>query len=339
MKRTMLLLSISVLATLILGWVNLAEAQQAGKVYRIGYLTGRRGRGSQSGGSYDAFRQQLRELGFVEGQNLVIERRSVTRGGGTLQARTSKLAAELVRLKVDVIVTGGASTVIRVAKGATRTIPIVMRGALVDPVKAGFVDSLARPGGNITGLYRLDSKLHGKRLELLKEAFPQISRVVIIVPPSAVRYKHVMKEVEAVGQALGIQIQALVVRRRTDEIESVLSAISQERPDALFAAGSYFMLAHRARIIEFANKRRLPTISARSYILRAGGLMYYGTNRPDLNRRAATYVAKILKGAKPADLPIEQPTKFDFVVNLKTAKARGLTIPPAVLLQATKVIK
>ncbi len=175
MKRTMLLLSISILATLISGWVNLAEAQQAGKVYRIGYLSGylsgQRGRGSRSGGSYDTFRQQLRELGFVEGQNLVIERRSVTRKDGTLQARTSKLAAELVRLKVDVIVTGGASTLIRVAKEATRTIPIVMRGALVDPVKAGFVDSLARPGGNITGLYMLDFKLHGKRLELLKEAF------------------------------------------------------------------------------------------------------------------------------------------------------------------------
>ncbi len=257
MKRIVLLLSISVLATLILGWINLAEAQQAGKVYRIGYLTGRRGRGIQSGGSYDAFRHQLRELGYVEGQNLVIERRSVTRGGGTLQARTSKLAAELVRLKVDVIVTGGASTVIRAAKGATRTIPIVMRGALVDPVKAGFVDSLARPGGNITGLYLLDFKLHGKRLELLKEAFPQIPRVVILVPPSAVRQKHVMKEVEAVGQALGIQIQFLVVRRM-DKLESVFSAISQNRSDGLLVGASYFLRSHRARIIEFVAHSSVP---------------------------------------------------------------------------------
>ncbi len=351
MKRTMLLLSISILATLISGWVNLVEAQQAGKVYRIGYLigylSGQRGRGSRSGGSYDTFRQQLRELGFVEGQNLVIERRSVTRKDGTLQARTSKLAAELVRLKVDVIVTGGASTLIRVAKGATQTIPIVMRGAVGDPVKAGFVDSLARPGGNITGLYRLESKLTGKRLELLKEAFPQNSRVVRLVPPSAVRRKHVMKEVEALGQALGIQIQALVVRRRKDEIESVLSEISQERPDALLVAASFFARRHRAQIIEFVAHssrargagRGLPTIYSSSPNVRAGGLMSYGTNRSDLMRRVATYVAKILKGAKPADLPIEQPTKFDFVINLKTAKALGLTIPPAVLLQATKVIK
>ena len=206
MKRTMLLLSISVLATLIFGWVDLAEAQQAGKVYRIGFLTGR-ATGGRTGASYDAFRQRLRELGFVEGQNLVIEYRyrkrvkagqrgamsrdakqwSTDRGRDRLFDAVAPLAAELVRLKVDVIVISGAPSVIRAAQQATRTIPIVMQGVLDDPVKAGFVDSLARPGGNITGLYRLESKLHGKRLELLKEVFPQISRVVLLVPPSAVR--------------------------------------------------------------------------------------------------------------------------------------------------------
>jgi len=324
---------ISVLAFGLLAASLPAEAQQAGKVYRVGYLTGGGGRGGRGGrgGSYDVFRQQLREHGYVEGQNLVIERRSAR---GSRRAREP--AAELVRLKVDVIVTSGAPGVIRAAKGATRTIPIVMNGVIVDPVEDGLVDSLARPGGNITGLYRLESKLHGKRLELLKEAVPQISRVVIFLPPS--RHKHVMKEVEAVGQALGIQIPSLVVRLR-DKLESVLSAISQERPDALLGAASHFLNSQRAQIIEFAAKRRLPTIYSSHRIVRKGGLMSYGTDRNHMVRRAATYVAKILKGAKPADLPIEHPTKFDFVINLKTAKALGLTIPPAVLLQATKVIK
>jgi len=333
---------IFVLATVVLGWINLAEAQQAGKVYRIGYLTGTTLKRGQDGASYDAFRQQLREHGFVEGQNLVIEYRYRKRvkGGQRLFDAVAPLAAELVRLKVDVIVTEGAPGLVRAAKGATRTIPIVMQGLVVDPVEAGLVVSLARPGGNITGLYRLESKLHGKRLELLKEAFPQISRVVIVWSPG--QHKHARKEVEAVGQALGIQIQYVVTAlavRPLDDIEGYLSAISQERPDALFFGPSFFLNYHRARIIEFAAKRRLPTIYSSSGNVRAGGLMSYGTNRPDLNRRVATYVAKILKGAKPADLPIEQPTKFDFVVNLMTAKALGLTIPPAVLLQATKVIK
>jgi len=333
MKRIVLLLSISVLATLISGWVNLAEAQQAGKVYRVAYLRGGGGRG---GRSVDVLRQRLRELGYVEGQNLVIERRSVPPKPGTLRARASKAAAELVRLKVDVIVTSGAPGLIHGAKGVTRTIPIVMIGVIVDPVEAGLVDSLARPGGNITGLFRPESKLHGKRLELLKEAFPQISRVVIVLPPS--RHKHVMKEVEAVGQALGIQIPSLVVRRR-DKLESVLSAISQERPDALLGAGSHFLNIQRAQIIEFAAKRRLPTIYSSSRFVREGGLMSYSTDRNQLVRRAATYVAKILKGAKPADLPVEQPTKFRLVINLKTAKQLGFTLSPQFLARADKVIK
>ncbi len=235
----MKLRTIGLVVTLALGLIAgpiPAEAQQAGKVYRIGYLTGRGGRGSQSGGSYDAFRQQLRELGYVEGQNLVIERRSVTPKAGMLRDRATELAAELVRLKLDVIVASPAPPLIRALQRATRTIPIVMRGVAFDPVKAGFVVSLARPGSNITGLTNLATELHGKRLELLKEVFPRISRVAILWSPD--QQRHGMKEVEAEGQALGIQIQSLVVRRRTDEIESVLSAISQERPDAHFAAGS-----------------------------------------------------------------------------------------------------
>jgi len=340
----MKLRTIGLISTLALGLLAPplpAEAQQAGKVYRIAYLSGGRG-----GASYDVFQQRLRELGYVEGQNLVIERRSVTARAGLLRDRAPELVAELVRLKVDVIVTSGAPALIRAAKGVTRTIPIVMRGVIVDPVKAGFVDSLARPGGNITGIYRLEYKLYGKRLELLKEAFPQISRVVMLVPPSAVRHKHVMKEVEAVGQALGIQIQSLVVRRM-DKLESVFSTIRQKRSDGLLVGASYFLRFHRAQIIEFVAHssrargagRGLPTIYSGSGSVREGGLMSYSTDRYHLSHRAATYVAKILKGAKPADLPIEQPTKFDFVINLKTAKALGLTIPPAVLLQATKVIK
>ena len=339
MKRTMLLLSIILLATLISGWVNLAEAQQVGKVYRIGYLTGStRGRSA----SYDAFRQQLRELGYVEGQNLVIEHRSVTRKA---EGPTSKIVAELVRLKVDVIVTGGAPVTIRAAKGVTRTIPIVMRGVNIDPVKAGLVESLARPGGNITGLTNLNLKLYAKRLELLKEAFPRISRVAILWPRS--QQKQGMKNLEATGRALGMQIQSLLVRSgHLSTLESAFSAIlhsdraqPRENPRGLIVASTSLTVRHRARIIEFAAMRRLPTIYASSSFVRAGGLMSYGRDRLDLVRRVAIYVDKILKGAKPTDLPVEQPTKFDLAINLKTAKALGLTIPPEVLLQAAKVIK
>jgi len=330
--------TIGIIGTLVLGLLAgplPAEAQQAGKVYRIGYL-----RFSCSSlttnAPYIAFRQGLRELGYVEGQNFVIEYRCADRK----REQRAEMAAELVRLKVDVIVIPGAPGLLLAAQRATRTIPIVMSGMRVDPVKAGFVVSLARPGGNITGLTNLSAKLHPKRLELLKEAFPRISRVAILWPRG--QHKHAMKEVEAVGQALGIQIQSVVhsrVVRDFDDIESVLSAISQERPDALLVATSYFMLAHQARIIEFAAKRRLPTIYAWSRFVYAGGLVSYGVDFEHLYRRAATYVDKILKGAKPADLPVEQATKFDFVINLKTAKQLGFTIPPQFLARADKVIK
>ena len=323
---------ISILALGLLVGPLTVEAQQAGKVYRIGYV---RGRSPLARHIHIAFRQRLQELGYVEGQNLVIEYRYI-KAGQPLRAQAPKLAAELVRLKVDVIVTSPSRTVTRALQRATRTIPIVMPGINIDPVKAGLVVSLARPGGNITGLTNLSSKLHPKRLELLKEAFPRTSRVAILWAPG--QQRRSMKEVEAAGQALGIQIQSLVILRM-DDLESAFSAISQERPDALLIVTTYFMIAHRARVIEFAAKRRLPTIYAWNPFVSAGGLMSYGVDFEHLFRRTATYVAKILKGAKPADLPIEQPTKFDFVINLRTAKALGLTIPPAVLLQATKVIK
>ncbi len=231
---------------------------------------------------------------------------------------------------------------VRLWQQATRTIPIVMGGIRVDPVEAGFVNSFRTPGGNITGLVNLDTELHPKRLELLKEAFPRISRAAILWN----EFEHemtgmIMKEIEATGQALGVQIQFLDLSGNfdLDELEDVFFEISQERADALLVAKSAPTLEHRARIIEFAAKRRLPTIYARSDWTKAGGLMSYGTDRLHLVRRVAIYVDKILKGANPADLPIEQPTKFELFINLKTAKQLGLTIPSEVLYRADKVIK
>jgi len=338
MKRTVSHLSIFLLAALILGWVNLAEAQKAGKVYRIGYLTFRSGGTCAASGSCSELRQGLRELGFVEGQNLVIERRWAE---GKYE-RLPDLAAELVRLKVDVIVTSSALPAIRAAQRTTRTIPIVMVGADVDPVKAGFVVSLARPGGNITGITNLESEMHPKRLELLKEAFPRISRAAILWP--IYQQQRGKKEIEAAGQALGIQIQSVVTQRRgwrrSDDFEPHLSAISRERPDRLLVASGALTIGHRSRIIEFTTKRRLPTIYARSrFFMDAGGLMSYGADLPNLYRRIATYVDKILKGAKPGDLPVELPTKFELIINIKTAKQIGVTIPREVLFRADKVIK
>jgi len=338
----MRLRTIGLISTLVLGLLAgplPTEAQQAGKVYRIGWL-GVGGPGSlrrfklKPSPQHIAFRQRLGELGYVEGQNLVIERRWAE----GKHERLPDLAAELVRLKVDVIVTSSAPPAIRAAQRTTRTVPIVMVGADGDPVEAGFVVSLARPGGNITGLTNFASRLHPKRLELLKEAFPRISRVAILWSP-AVRDQR-MKEVETIGQALGIQIRSVVpTGRALSDLESVFSTISRERPDGLLVVTSGLTIRYRARIAEFAIKKRLLTMYTRSRFVKAGGLMSYGTNRPDLYRRAATYVDKILKGAKPADLPVERPTKFELVINLKTAKQIGVTIPPTLLLQATKVIK
>ncbi len=324
------------LCTMLLALSFPAQAQRAGnKVHRIGILRS----GSSSSSFYPPqhkiFRQRLRELGYTEGKNLLIEYRYAE----SKLKRLLDLAGELVRLKVDVLVISPSPKTIRAAKQATRTIPIVMFATPVDPVEAGFIVSLARPGGNLTGLINLGSKLHAKRLGLLKETFPQISRVAII--SSRTQQNQAMKEVKAAGQALGIQIQWVIVDTLVGlaSLESALSTISQERPDALLVASIRTTIRHRARIIDFAAKRRLPTMYARSRFVDAGGLMSYDAVAQDLYRRAADYVDKILKGAKPGDLPVEQPTRFGLVINLKTAKKLGLTIPPAMLFRADKVIK
>ncbi|MBI2999995.1 MAG: ABC transporter substrate-binding protein [Deltaproteobacteria bacterium] len=307
-----------------------AEAQRARKVYRIGWV--RFLSAPPTDPAHVAFRQRLRELGYVEGQNLVIEYRSAE----GKPERRFEAAAELVRLKVDVILTSPAPPLVRDAQRATRTLPIVVAGLYVDPVEAGFVASLARPGGNITGLTNVESELHAKRLELLKESFPRISHVAILWPQY--QQKPAKKDIEAAGEALGIKIQSLVANEPLD-IETVFSAISRERPDGLLVASSALTLRHRARIIDFAAKRRLPTIYAQSRFADAGGLMSYDADLPDLFRRAAAYVDKILRGAKPGDLPVEQPTKFDLVINLKTAKQLDLTIAPEILMRADRVIR
>lgn len=325
-----------------------AEGQGAGKVYQIGYLGG----GSRSNpktvscrfdseerncppstiANQIAFRQRLVELGYVVGQNYVIEYR-YARGNSK---RLPDLASELVRLKVDVIVASPAPSAVRALQRATRTIPIVMSGVLVDPVEAGYVQSLSRPGGNITGLAQLQSALHDKRLGILKEAFPQISRVAILW--ARAQQKHALKEVQTAAEALGIQIYTVVPSGR-DSISDVFSKISEEDPDALLVASFGFTNAHRARIREFTAKRRLPTIYTRTVFVDRGGLMSYAANSAHLFRRAATYVDRILKGTKPADLPVEIPRKFDLVINLKTATQLGFAIPPSVLYRADKVIK
>ena len=307
------------------------EAQEATKVPRIGYLSVRGP--DREKRRLAAFHQGLRELGYIEGQNLVIEYRYAK---GKIK-RYPDLAAELVRLKVDVIVTSPSPNLIRAAQRTTRTIPIVMLATPVDPVEAGFVVSLARPGGNITGLMNLSIELHPKSLELLKEVSPQISQVAILWSRSQ---QQAMNEVKAAGQALGIQIQSVVRGgRRLDQLKSAFSAISQERPDGLMVASFRLTLRHRVRVTEFAAKKRLPTIYDNSIFVNAGGLMVYDADRQHLHRRAATYVDKILKGAKPGDLPVERPTKFELVINLKTDKQLGITIPTNILYQATKVIK
>lgn len=307
------------------------QAQQPEKVYRIGFLDLRL-RSTTTEPRLVAFRQGLRERGYVEGQNFVLEYRSAK----GKRERLANVAAELVRLKVNVIVTAGNPHAIRAAQGATRTISIVMAGGPVDPVEAGFVTSLARPGGNITGLTTLIATLHPKRLELLKEAFPRISRVAIIWPSS--HHKQVLKEVKVVEQALGMQIQ-YVIANRMDELERAFSTISQKPPNALLVASSPNALRHRARVTELAAKTQLPTIYDNSIFVRAGGLISYGSNSADTYRRAATFVDKILKGAKPADLPVELPTKYDLMINLNTAKKQGITIPPQFLARADKIIR
>ena len=304
------------------------EAQQGAKgIHRIGVLWA--GTASEGSTRREAFRQGLRDLGYVEGKNIAFEYRYADGKPDRLPA----LAAELVRLKVDVIVTTPIAT--RPAKEATNTIPIVTP-QFGDPVASGLVASLARPGGNITGLSQLGPELGSKRLELLKETIPKVTRVVYLRNPDSPGAE--LRGMQAVAPALGLQLQVLEVRSPND-FDSAFEAALRERPNALSAATNPVISGHRKRIIDFAAKNRLPAIYPESEFVDAGGLMFYGVNFLDLWRRAATFVDKILKGTKPTDLPVEQPTKFEFVINLKTAKQIGLTIPPNVLVRADRVIR
>ena len=308
----------------------LATAQQPAKIPRIGFqfdvpvstLTART----------EAFRQGLRDLGYLEGKNIIIEWRSAE---GKLE-RLPDLAAELVRLKVDVIVSPGP-TVTRGLRKATSTIPIVMAQD-TDPVGSGFITSLAHPGGNITGLSALAPEMSGKQLELLKQILPKLSRVAVIGNSINPGDAQALRETELAARSFEIYLRYLDVLD-PKEIETTFRAATKGRADAVLLLGNPILNAHRKQIVDLAAKHRLPATYARPEFIDAGGLMYYGTNYNDLYRRAATYVDKILKGAKPADLPVEQPTKLEFIINLKAAKQIGLTIPPNVVARADRVIK
>ena len=307
-----------------------ARAQQPTKVTPIGYL----GSGSLSANAprFEAFRQGLRELGYVEGKNIVIEWRSAD---GKLD-RLPALAGELVRLKVDVIVTtGGAPT--RAAKEATSTIPIVMTND-PDPVASGHVASLAHPGGNITGLSNFAPELSGKRLEILREVVPKLSRLAVLGTSTSPAYAQVIRELELATKAFKVQLQYLDVLDSKD-IETAFRAAAKGRAQAVLPLTSPILASQRTQVVELAAKNRLPAIYSDSEYVEARGLMFYGVNLLDLDRRAATFVDNILKGRTPADLPVEQPMKFEFIVNLTAAKKIGLTVPPNVLVRANRVIR
>jgi putative tryptophan/tyrosine transport system substrate-binding protein len=309
-----------------------AEAQQPKKVHRIGYLSSfdQASESARSGGIWLA----LRELGYIEGQNIVIEYRYAEGN----RDRFAELAAELVRLKVDIIVVAVGNT-IRAAKNATKTIPIVMAGPPADPVELDLVESLARPGGNVTGFTSLSRDLAGKRLELLKEAVPKVARVAVLYEagnrPSLIEVKEVLP---VAARPLGLTLQYWEVRAAHD-FERVFAALNNQRPDGLYVSGGALMIINQKRTVDFALKSRLPSTYSNREAVGDGGLMYYGADLADSHRRIAIYVDKILKGAKPADLPVEQPTKFELVINLKTAKQIGVTIPSGVLSRADTVIR
>src|SRR5262245_25866345 len=330
MKKTITVLSLCAMLSAL--WLPVL-AQQPKKIPRIGYLTST-DPATESIRS-EPFRAALRELGYIEGQNIAIEYRYAE---GKAE-RFSELAAELVRLKVDIILTGGDRP-IRAVKNATKTIPIVMVGAGTDPVEAGFVESLAHPGGNITGLTNLGRELHGKRLELFKEAVPKLARVAVLYDPAIQGITRELKEdVTVAARALGLTVQSWEVRA-ADDFEKVFAAINKQRPDGLLEhGGGPLMRANQRRIVGFALKSRLPSIYSQDEYVHAGGLMSYGNDITEQYRRIAYFIDRILKGAKPADLPVEQPTKFELVINLKTAKQIGVTIPPEVLARATRLIK
>jgi len=323
-------LGLSVIAILLVVTGPVAQAQHRTKVPVIGYLSSV----SPLGGKLrdDAFRQGLRDLGYAEGKNIVIEYRFAE---GKLD-RLSEFASELVRLKVDVIVTGGGPPT-RAAKNSTKLIPIVMTN-ISDPVAIGFVASLARPGGNMTGLSSMQNELGGKRLELLKEVVPQVSRVAVLVNRDVPGYGVQIKEVEVAAQGLRVKLQPVEVRGPND-LESAFSAMTRERAGALIGLGNPTLSMLQGRIAQLALKNRLASVFGWNEYPEAGGLMSYAPDVNDMYRRAAYYVDRILKGTKPADLPVERPMKFEFVINLKTAKAIGLTIPQWTLMKADRVIR
>jgi putative ABC transport system substrate-binding protein len=310
-----------------------AEAQQAAKITRIGWL------GENPAANphlREAFLQGLRDLGYVEGRNVVIEYRNAE---GKLE-RFPALAAELIALKVDVIFAAGATRSALAAKEATRTVPIVF-AAVADPVGSGLVTSLARPGGNVTGLSNPTAELIGKCLDQLKQAVPEVSRVAFLWQPGALderQEKDTLERADVAARALGMRLQFVEARGPAD-VDRAFSDMTRARAGALTTLGSAMRFGERRRLVDLAAKNRLPAVYTSREFVDAGGLMAYGANVADVFRRAATYVDKILKGAKPGDLPVEQPTKFELVINLKTAKALGLTIPPSLLARADEVVQ
>jgi ABC-type uncharacterized transport system substrate-binding protein len=309
-----------------------AEAQPAPKVYRVGLLLATTASDAAYTKLVEAFRQGLREVGYVEGRNLVIEYRYA----GEQYERLEALARELVQLRVDVIVSHGIPGPLA-ARKATATIPIVMTSA-GDPVAAGLVSSLAQPGGNVTGLSLMSPELGGKRLQLLKEIVPGLALVAILWNGTNPFSSRVVREIEAAAPTLDVQLQSLVVRG-PDDFDAALTAAAGGRANALLVVEDPFVVTRRTQIVEFAARIRLPAMYGLKEFVDAGGLMSYGAHFADLYRRAATYVDRILRGSKPADLPVQQPARFEFVINLKTAKALGLTISPSVLARADEVIQ
>ncbi len=313
-------------ATFIFTWFHLAGAQQPAKVPRIGYV-----RAGPENANDAAFLRGLRDLGYIEGKNILVEYRSIEGN----RDRIPSLVAELVQLQVDILVSPNAPTILA-AKQATRTIAIVMV-VNTDPVASGLVDSLAHPGGNITGITRLTRDLSGKRLEVLKEVFPGISRVGVLEDADA--SVKAFKDYDAAGRALKIQLQSLEVRGPNPDLEGAFQAAVKTHVRALIATQTTVLVPYPKKIADLAIKNRLPLMLETSRTVEAGGLLSYSSNEPENFKRAAYYVDRILKGAKPAELPVEQPTKFEFVINLKTAKTLGLTIPSDVLARANKIIR
>jgi len=321
------------IATILLTTASLAHAQQPKKVPRLGYLAITDP--ATESARAEAIRLALLERGYIEGQNIVVEYRYAEGN----RSRLPDLAAELVTLKVDIILVAGGERAIQATKNATKTIPIVMMGIGADPVMAGLVESLARPGGNVTGVTNLGRELGGKRLELLKEAVPKLSRVALLYESGNPNYEIELEEVlPEAARALRLTLQPWEARG-ADDFDRIFAALSKQRPGGLYLLGGALFAANQKRIVGFATKNRLPSVYVNKEHVEVGGLMSYSADHTESYRRVAYFVDRILKGASPADLPVEQPMKFDFVINLQTAKKIGLTIPPDLLARATKIIR